>query len=74
MPTGSCSPTAAHRPPARANSERPALGSQREGSGAFPSVLDNMNKNLDWTTQLGNAYYNQPQDVMNAVQGLRQQA
>ncbi|MGA8111676.1 MAG: DUF3300 domain-containing protein [Acidobacteriaceae bacterium] len=41
---------------------------------AFPSVLSNMDKNLDWTTQLGNAYYNQPQDVMNAVQGLRQQA
>jgi hypothetical protein len=41
---------------------------------AFPSVLANMDKNLDWTTQLGNAYYNQPQDVMNAVQGMRQQA
>jgi len=41
---------------------------------AFPSVLANMDKNLEWTTQLGNAYYNQPQDVMNAVQGLRQQA
>ena len=41
---------------------------------AFPSVLDNMTKNLDWTTQLGNAYYNQPQDVMSAVQADRQQA
>jgi hypothetical protein len=41
---------------------------------AFPSVLDNMNRNLDWTTQLGNAYYNQPQDVMSAVQADRQQA
>lgn len=41
---------------------------------AFPSVLDNMDKNLDWTTQLGNAYYNQPQDVMSAVQADRQQA
>jgi len=41
---------------------------------AFPSVLANMDKNLEWTTQLGNAYYNQPQDVMNAVQSLRQQA
>jgi hypothetical protein len=41
---------------------------------AFPSVLANMDKNLEWTTNLGNAYYNQPQDVMNAVQGLRQQA
>ena len=36
---------------------------------AFPSVLANMDKNLDWTTQLGNAYYNQPQDVMSAFQG-----
>ncbi len=41
---------------------------------AFPSVLANMDQNLDWTTQLGNAYYNQPQDVMNAVQAMRQQA
>lgn len=41
---------------------------------AFPSVLANMDRNLDWTTQLGNAYYNQPQDVMDAVQAMRQQA
>ncbi len=41
---------------------------------AFPTVLANMDRNLDWTTQLGNAYYNQPQDVMNAVQAMRQQA
>ena len=41
---------------------------------AFPSVLSNMDKNLDWTTQLGNAYYNQPQDVMSAVQAMRQEA
>ena len=41
---------------------------------AFPTVLAQMDKNLDWTTQLGNAYYNQPQDVMSAVQQDRQQA
>ena len=41
---------------------------------AFPSVLANMDRNLDWTTQLGNAYYNQPQDVMQAVQDMRQEA
>ncbi len=41
---------------------------------AFPSVLANLDKNLDWTTQLGNAYYNQPQDVMSAVQVMRQRA
>jgi hypothetical protein len=41
---------------------------------AFPTVLTQMDKNLQWTTDLGNAYYNQPQDVMNAVQTDRQQA
>jgi hypothetical protein len=38
---------------------------------AFPSVLGNLAKNNAWTSQLGNAYYNQPGDVMNAVQALR---
>jgi hypothetical protein len=41
---------------------------------AFPQVLEQMNYNLQWTTQLGNAYYNQPQDVLEAVQGMRQRA
>jgi hypothetical protein len=41
---------------------------------AFPQVLAQMDKNLQWTTDLGNAYYNQPQDVMGAVQGMRQKA
>jgi hypothetical protein len=41
---------------------------------AFPSVLSNLDKNLDWTTQLGNAYFNQPQDVMSEVQVMRQRA
>ncbi|HUN74337.1 MAG TPA: DUF3300 domain-containing protein [Steroidobacteraceae bacterium] len=41
---------------------------------AFPVVLGNMDKNLSWTSALGDAYYNQPQDVMNAVQAMRQQA
>lgn len=41
---------------------------------AFPQVLDQMDKNLQWTTDLGNAYYNQPQDVMGAVQTMRQRA
>jgi Protein of unknown function (DUF3300) len=38
---------------------------------AFPSVLENMARNNSWTTQLGSAYYNQPGDVMNAVQAMR---
>jgi hypothetical protein len=41
---------------------------------AFPQVLAQMDQNLNWTTELGNAYYNQPQDVLEAVQVMRQRA
>jgi uncharacterized membrane protein YgcG len=41
---------------------------------AFPSVLGNMDKNLSWTSSLGDAYYNQEQEVMDAVQVMRQKA
>lgn len=41
---------------------------------AFPSVLGNMDKNLSWTSSLGDAYYNQEQNVMDAVQVMRQRA
>jgi len=41
---------------------------------AFPSVLGNMDKNLSWTSSLGDAYYNQEQDVMDAVQVMRGRA
>lgn len=41
---------------------------------AFPSVLGNMDKNLSWTSSLGDAYFNQQQDVMDAVQSMRQRA
>jgi uncharacterized membrane protein YgcG len=41
---------------------------------AFPTVLGNMDKNLSWTSSLGDAYYNQEQDVMDAVQVMRQRA
>jgi hypothetical protein len=41
---------------------------------AFPSVLGNLDKNLAWTSSLGDAFYNQQQDVMNAVQVMRQRA
>ncbi|HEY1472316.1 MAG TPA: DUF3300 domain-containing protein [Candidatus Acidoferrum sp.] len=40
----------------------------------FPSVLANMDKNLSWTSALGEAYVNQPQDVMDAVQVMRARA
>jgi len=41
---------------------------------AFPSVLGNMDKNLSWTSSLGDAYYNQEQGVMDAVQVMRRRA
>ena len=40
----------------------------------YPSVLQNLSSNLGWTSELGDAYYNQPQDVMKAVQEMRKQA
>ena len=40
----------------------------------FPSVLANMDKNLSWTSALGEAYVNQPEDVMDAVQAMRARA
>src|SRR5271156_3532916 len=40
----------------------------------FPSVLDNMAKNLSWTSSLGEAYHNQQADVMTAIQTLRAKA
>jgi Protein of unknown function (DUF3300) len=41
---------------------------------AFPSVLGNMDKNLSWTSSLGDAYYNQRPEVMDAIQVMRQRA
>jgi len=41
---------------------------------AFPQVLAQMDRNLPWTTELGNAYYNQPEDVLEAVQVMRRRA
>ncbi|MGA8532357.1 MAG: DUF3300 domain-containing protein, partial [Acidobacteriaceae bacterium] len=41
---------------------------------AFPQVLQQMDQNLQWTTELGNAYYNEPDAVLGTVQALRQRA
>ena len=41
---------------------------------AFPTVLGNMDKNVSWTSSLGDAYYNQQSDVMDAIQRMRQKA
>jgi hypothetical protein len=40
----------------------------------FPSVLANMDKNLSWTSSLGDAYVNNQSAVMDAVQAMRQSA
>jgi hypothetical protein len=45
-----------------------------KGLTAFPQVLEEMDRNIQWAASLGNAYYNQPQDVLEAVQVLRQRA
>lgn len=40
----------------------------------FPSVLDNLAKNLTWTSSLGEAYHDQQAEVMSSIQTLREQA
>src|SRR5271168_17491 len=40
----------------------------------FPTVLRTMSDSLAWTSALGEAYYNQPGDVMNAIQTMRNMA
>ncbi|MGC2818942.1 MAG: DUF3300 domain-containing protein [Candidatus Sulfotelmatobacter sp.] len=40
----------------------------------FPTVLANLDKNLSWTSELGEAYQNQPDDVMQAIQYMRHKA
>jgi hypothetical protein len=41
---------------------------------AFRPVIDQMAGNIPWTEALGQAYYNDPADVMNAIQVMRQRA
>jgi len=40
----------------------------------FPNVLATMASDMGWTTELGNAFLSQQQDVMYAVQRMRQKA
>jgi len=41
---------------------------------SFPSVLDTMASDMNWTNDLGNAVLGQRPDVMDAVQRMRQKA
>src|SRR6201987_2410463 len=45
-----------------------------KGLTQFSDVLQQMAGNLSWTSALGDAYFNIPQSVMNAVQVMRQRA
>ena len=40
----------------------------------YPEVLKWMDDNLNWTTELGQAFLNQQEDVMDSIQRLRQSA
>src|SRR5271157_4424320 len=40
----------------------------------FPDVVKRLNDDVAWTTNLGNAFLAQQQDVMDAVQRMRQKA
>jgi hypothetical protein len=40
----------------------------------FPTVLANLDRDLSWTSELGEAYRNQPDDVMQAIQSMRHKA
>jgi uncharacterized protein DUF3300 len=45
-----------------------------QGLVAFPDVLARLSQDLNWTTQLGNAFLAQQADVMQAVQRMRASA
>ena len=40
----------------------------------YPDIVKWMDQNLEWTTQVGDAFLNQPADVMNTIQQLRAEA
>ena len=50
------------------------LGSRGEGSRALSGCYKLMSADLDWTTDLGDAEVNQPQDVAEVIQDLRAKA
>jgi hypothetical protein len=45
-----------------------------QGLARYPTVLKWMDDNLNWTTELGAAFLNQQQDVMDSIQRLRGEA
>jgi hypothetical protein len=45
-----------------------------QGLVAFPDVVQRMAANVEWTTDMGNAFLAQQQDVMDAIQRMRAKA
>jgi hypothetical protein len=45
-----------------------------QGLVILPDVLNRLNQNVGWTSDLGNAFLAQQQDVMDAIQRMRQKA
>jgi len=45
-----------------------------QGLVTFPDVLKRLDEGLQWTTDLGNAFLEQPSEVMDAVQRMRKKA
>src|SRR6266403_473324 len=45
-----------------------------QGMAVFPDVVTRLSENVAWTTDLGNAFLAQQQDVMDAVQRMRAKA
>lgn len=41
---------------------------------AFPDIIDRMERDLDWTTHLGDAFLRQEEQVMATIQDLRERA
>lgn len=54
--------------------DQPWDSSVRELAAGFPSLLSRMNENIDWTEQAGEAVVAQTDDVLEAIQRLRQKA
>lgn len=69
----------AHNPGQRGNALVRAVNEQPwdpsvKALTAFPNVLEQLASNLPWTTALGQAYFHDPSDVMNAIQVMRARA
>jgi hypothetical protein len=54
--------------------DQQSWGASVQALARYPNVLKWMDDNLNWTTELGQAFLNQPQDVMDSIQRLRMSA